>query len=312
MSDELLLGLGVVAIFVGFAGGAALLLVPRDRPSQLTRRRVRTGGAAITSIKDQATSLAERSLDRTGRRRRLNEALEQAGIAMRAGELIVLVVSGCFVAFALGTVLTNPLVGLALATVVAFGSRVAVGMLADRRRARFAEQLEQTLPLMASSLRAGFGVMQAIDAVARESDAPTSEEFRRLVTEQRIGRDPSEAMAAMAERVGSEDFAWVVQAIEIHRQVGGDLSQVLDNVASTIRDRNRVRRQISALSGEGRLSAMILFLLPLGMLVVLAALNPGYIAELTTSTLGWMMLAVAGGLLVVGGLWLRRIVRLVY
>ena len=133
-----------------------------------------------------------------------------------------------------------------------------------KRQEAFADQLEQTLPLMAGSLRAGFSVTQAIDAVARESDEPTASEFRRVVVETRLGRDTDEALGALAERVESEDFRWVVQAIEIHRQVGGDLSEVLDNVYATIRDRNGVRRQIQALSGEGKLSAIILFVLPFG------------------------------------------------
>ena len=165
---------------------------------------------------------------------------------------------------------------------------------------------------MASSLRAGFGLLQAVDAVARESEAPTSEEFRRLVTESHLGRDLSESLAAMAERVHNEDFSWVVQAIEIHRTVGGDLAEVLDNVSTTIRDRNRIRRQIDALSGEGRLSAMVLFLLPLGMIVVLQVVNPGYLGELTGSSLGQVLIAIGAGLMIVGGLWLRRLTRLVF
>jgi tight adherence protein B len=133
-----------------------------------------------------------------------------------------------------------------------------------------------------------------------------------MVVETRLGRDVADAIESMAERVDSEDFNWVVQAIAIHRQVGGDLAQVLDNVYATIRDRNRIRRQISALSAEGRLSAIILFVLPFGMLGVISVLNPDYLAELTSSSLGLTLLIGAGALLAVGGLWLKRIVRLVF
>jgi tight adherence protein B len=154
--------------------------------------------------------------------------------------------------------------------------------------------------------------MQALDAVARESEAPTSDEFHRVVVETRLGRDVADAIESMAERVGSEDFDWVVQAIAIHRQVGGDLAQVLDNVYATIRDRNRIRRQVRALSAEGRLSAIILFVMPFAMLAVISVLNPGYVEELTNSSVGITMLIVAGALLAVGGLWLKRIVRLVF
>ena len=95
-------------------------------------------------------------------------------------------------------------------------------------------------------------------------------------------------------------------------QVGGDLAQVLDNVHATIRDRNQIRRQIRALSAEGRFSALILFILPIAMLGVVSVLNPNYLAELTTHSAGIAMLIFAGGLMTVGGLWLRRIVRLVF
>ena len=183
---------------------------------------------------------------------------------------------------------------------------------AERRLAKFDSQLERTLPLMAGSLRAGYGIMQALDVVARESESPTAEEFRRLVMESRLGRDLGESLDAMAERVKSEDFNFVVQAIEIHREVGGDLAEVLDHVADTIRDRNRVRGQVRALSAEGRLSAGILFALPFVMCVVIQILNPVYFKELTSHTVGQVMLVFGLGLLIVGGLWMRRLVRLVF
>ena len=182
----------------------------------------------------------------------------------------------------------------------------------QRRSEKFADQLEQTLPLMGGSLRAGFGIMQALDAVARESESPTSDEFHRLIVETRLGRDLTDAMAALAARVTSEDFNWVVQAIEIHRQVGGDLAEVLDNVYATIRDRNKIRRQIKALSAEGRFSALVLFILPLAMFGVITVLNPNYISELTTHTIGIALLIGAAALMTLGGFWLRRIVRLVF
>jgi tight adherence protein B len=225
---------------------------------------------------------------------------------------VVICAAATFGAFALLLVLAGFLPALVIAAAVPLVARSIVSFQGNRRSDRFQDQLEQTLPLMAGSLRAGFGLMQALDAVARESESPTSEEFHRLVVETRLGRDVSEAMAGGAERVDSEDFDWVVQAIDIHRQVGGDLAQVLDNVAATIRDRNRIRRQIKALSAEGRLSAIILFVLPFAMFGVISVLNPDYIGELTSHSLGIGMLVFALGLLTVGGLWLKRNVRLVF
>lgn len=306
---------GLAILFVGLAFGLGLVLAPRPTQSQLTRstlRGVRNGPSVLTNLGRQATSIAERSLQTNDRGNRLNLALDRAGIAMRPSEFIVLAATGTFAAFAVILLLTNVIVALVAAAVVPALCRVGVNSLGVRRGKKFADQLEQTLPLMAGSLRAGFGIMQAFDAVARESESPTAEEFHRLVVETRLGRDLNEAMAMMAERVNSEDFDWVVEAIEIHRQVGGDLAQVLDNTYATIRDRNMIRRQIQALSAEGRMSAIILFILPLVMILVMSVLSPSYFSELTQHSIGVAMLIVAGGLLAVGGLWLRRIVRLVF
>jgi tight adherence protein B len=179
----------------------------------------------------------------------------------------------------------------------------------SRRRARFTDQLGDSLQLLAGGLRTGYGLIQAIDSVAREADAPTCEEFRRVVIEHRLGRDLSESLRGVSQRMGNDDFEWVVQAIAIHRDVGGDLAEVLDNVGDTIRDRNRIRRQVRALSAEGRLSAGVLFVLPFAVGAVVAVSNPGYLGELTGRTGGRVMLGAASVLMGLGGLWLRRLVQ---
>jgi tight adherence protein B len=308
---------GLASLFAAIAISALIAISRSPQPNQLAalrqRMTTRAGtGTAIQNLAEQATGFAERSLDRSGRRRGLEAALERAGMNMRAGEFLVLVGTAAFAMIALGLLVTNAIFAVLLAAAVVFGTRGLLTVLADRRRRKFGDQLEQTLPLMAGSLRAGFGLMQALDAVARDSEAPTSEEFRRLVVETRLGRDLTDGLEAMAERVGSEDFSWVVEAIEIHRQVGGDLAEVLDNVHATLRDRSRLRRRVQALSGEGKLSAIILFVLPLAMLLYIATVNPDYLGELTGRTLGMAMLIGGGALMVVGGLWMRRIIRLVF
>jgi tight adherence protein B len=193
---------------------------------------------------------------------------------------------------------------------VLLGFRFSVSILAERRRSKFGGQLSDTLQLLSGSLRAGYGMLQALDAVAREADSPTAEEFGRVVIETRLGRNVSESLHSLARRMGNEDFEWVVQAIDIHREVGGDLTEVLDTVAATIRDRDRLRRQIRALSAEGRLSAAILFGLPFAMFLVINFMNPEYMAEMTGSTIGRIMLGFGALLLLGGGFWLKKIVKL--
>jgi tight adherence protein B len=308
------LWIGVVILFVGLSVALALVLAPRLERSQLSHASLKgvRNGSTLSSLSRQATDIAERSLARKDRSSRLNLALERAGMAMRPSEFVVLAATGTFAVFAIVLLLANPLLALITGALVPLACRAILSSRGQRRSERFADQLEQTLPLMAGSLRAGFGLMQSFDAVARESESPTSEEFHRLVVETRLGRDLGDALGSMANRITSEDLEWVIQAIEIHRQVGGDLAEVLDNVHATIRDRNYIRRQIKALSAEGRLSAVILFILPFGMFGVVTVLNPGYLRELTNSSLGIAMLIVAGGLMTIGGFWLRRITRLVF
>jgi tight adherence protein B len=212
----------------------------------------------------------------------------------------------------LGLLLGGPIVGVVLAAATVGGFQFAIHHRTTKRRRAFADQLGDTLQLLASNLRAGHSLAQAIDALAQETDPPTSDEFSRLLFETRLGRPLPESLRSVAERVDNEDFTWVVQAIEIHREVGGDLADVLDKVAGTIRDRARVRRQVDALAAEGRLSALILFILPFGMAGLLRITNPEYLHDLTNTSTGQLMIAVGIGLLVVGGLWLRKLSRIVY
>src|SRR5581483_3231199 len=158
------------------------------------------------------------------------------------------------------------------------------------------------------SLRTGYGLLQAVEAVSREAASPTADEFRRVTTETRLGRDLTDALAAMAERVGATDLAWVVQAVDIHREVGGNLAEVLDRVAETMRERQHIRRQVMALSAEGRMSAYVLLALPFGMAFILAIVNPKYFGQLTGSHAGHLLLALAAGLMAVGAFWLNKII----
>jgi tight adherence protein B len=305
----LIVGVLIAAAGFGFLGW--VLFRPQQQRSQLAGSG-RSAGSTIADLRRGATGLIDRHLERGAREAGLDRTLERAGIDMRPGEFVLIVGGVAFAALLLGVIVSGLVVGLAFAVMVVVISYLIVQRKVRKRQEAFADQLEQTLPLMAGSLRAGFSVTQAIDAVARESDEPTASEFRRVVVETRLGRDTDEALGALAERVESEDFRWVVQAIEIHRQVGGDLSEVLDNVYATIRDRNGVRRQIQALSGEGKLSAIILFVLPFGTALFIQIVNPGYLGLLTQSATGWIMIMFGLGLLTVGGLWMRRMLRLDY
>jgi tight adherence protein B len=312
-------GLSRAALVIGgtlwFLGLALLTLVAlwpgRVRAQLAGVGRRRPGGSGLTELASRASLVADEQLERRGYRRGLGASLERAGIDLRPGEFIVLATCGVVAAFALGAVLQGTIAGLLLAGLAALAARLVVSVKGDRRRARFADQLGDTLQLLSGSLRAGYGLMQAIDSVAREADAPASEEFARLVVETRLGRDANEALTAMAERMGSEDFSWVVQAIEIHREVGGDLAEVLDTVGDTIRERGKLRRQVKALSAEGRMSAWVLLVLPFAVAVLMYVVNRPYISELwSNGLLGFLMIGTGVVMMTAGMIWTMKLVKI--
>jgi tight adherence protein B len=307
------LALGGALLFGALTAAGLVVFAPRAPRSTISMQQARRPSASpvkLSGLVDSAAQFAEQTLERRGHRRTLNDALERAGIDMRPGEFVVLAASVAIGVAFFGLLLLGPIVGIVLGVATAFAFRAVVSMKAERRRRRFADQLGDTLQLLAGSLRAGHGLLQAVDSVAEESESPTREEFGRIVIETRFGQDLGHALAAAAERVGNEDFDWVVQAIEIHREVGGDLAEVLDHVGATIRSRNSIRRQVQALSAEGRLSAIILFVLPIAMTGLIALINPGYLDELVNSTAGNVLIAIGVSLMIIGGFWMHRLVRL--
>ncbi len=266
----------------------------------------------LAGMQSAVTELAEKAAVAAGKDRTIAKKLEAAGSQMRAGEWLA-AAAGASLATAVGVFLTvGWVLGLALGVFVAFAFWFGLGRKADKRSARFAEQLPETLQLLAGSLRGGSSVIQGMQTVADEADSPTAEEFQRIITETRLGRDLGASFEDLAGRMGSQDFNWVVTAIEIHREVGGDLASILDRVGNTIRARNRVRGQVKALSAEGRVSGMILFILPPAMVGMIALLNRAYLDEMVTTSEGQIMLVVSAVLLLAGGAWLKRLSRFVY
>jgi tight adherence protein B len=237
--------------------------------------------------------------------------LERAGLPLRATEYmtlhLVLTVAAGLVPAALGMALPVSLACIAAATVAPI---YVLEVLAHRRRAAFAEQLPEVLGLLAGSLRAGYGLMQAIDVVVAEVLPPASTAFARVQTETRLGLSVEEALSALAERLDSDDARWVVAAINIQREVGGNLAEVLDTVAETIREREALRRAVHALTAESRLSAVVLVLLPFVVAGAMLVIDPPYMMLLFTDPLGRVMCGVGLLLLIVGVVWVRKAARI--
>ena len=313
-SDWMLFG-GAGALFVAIFVTVAAVTLPGVRRRRLAKELAAateppSARSQLSSLGAKAAEYAERGLARHDRDGAIGLALERAGIDMRPAEYVVVVLATALGAAFVGLLLGGLLASLVCMLIAVGAFAMVVSMKTSKRCKAFDEQLPDALSLIAGALRAGHSLPQAIDALAQEAESPTREEFRRALFETQLGHTLPATLAAIARRVRSEDFDWVVQAIEIQGDVGGDLAHVLDNVTSTIRDRTRVRRQIDVLTAEGRLSAMVLLALPILMFAFMVMVNPTYIGELTKSVAGIAMLVTAATLMVVGALWLRRITRL--
>jgi tight adherence protein B len=262
----------------------------------------------LTSLASRVRSLGDRFAERDTTTS-MDASLDRAGVNLRPGEFVVVAATGIVVATLAGVTLAGVPGAIIFGGGAGLLPRTVLRALAERRQRAFGDQLEGTLQIIAGSLRAGYGLTQSIATVAEESPSPTAQEFDRVVVENRLGRSVEQSMEAMAARMSNEDLGWVVEAIKIQHEVGGDLAEVLDTVTSTIRDRNQIKRQVKALSAEGRISAFILLALPFVIAAFIAMITPDYLAELTTTTMGRIMLGVAALLMAAGAAWIRKIVR---
>lgn len=296
-----LIGVGSVIVLV-------LMLLPSHKVA-LERRRFGAAEHAsnLTRMADRATATVERLL--AGRGNSFNSILEEAGVHTPLKDLVVIVFAICMAFFALGLVLGNPLLGFLLALATPIGARLWLSVLAGRRRSKFESQLDETLQMMAGSLRAGYSLPQALATIGQEGAAPTAAEFARVTNEVRVGRPLSEALSDVCDRMRNEDFYWVTQAISINREVGGNLADVLDGVSKTIRQRAELRGQVKSLAADGQLSAIILMALPFVVAIFLMIASPKYIAQMI-SPIGFIMIAVGVVMMVIGGVWLYKIINL--
>ena len=176
-----------------------------------------------------------------------------------------------------------------------------------KRQEAFAEQLPDVLQLLTTALRSGYGITQALESVSEDAEQPARGEFARVLVEVRLGRDLSDALRALAQRMENIDLEWVVSAIDINRETGGNLSEVLQRVSETIRERARLARQVQTLTAEGRLSTRILVAFPLVMLLWQWRANPDNFNLLTDGG-GLVLLIIAGILMIIGSVWVHKIV----
>ncbi len=255
------------------------------------------------------TAAAEEEVRKRGLLGAVNATLEQGNIPLSAGEAIA---AGFGLAAVLGLVVGvvsfNPISGLATGGAMILFVYAVINFIGGREKKKFERQLPDTLTLTSTSLRAGYSLLQAVEAVAQEAPHPTAREFQRAIAEARLGRPVTEALNGITLRTQSKDFEWAVLAIEIQREVGGNLAEVLQTVADTMLARNRLKGEIKALTAEGRISAYVLGSLPFALGGFLWASNRSYLEPLFERTEGQIAVGVGLVLMAAGGLWLRKIV----
>jgi tight adherence protein B len=263
---------------------------------------------AFASAKETAANVLKRNEDLDAR---ISRRLEQAGSELKSSEWLLLHGGIFFVSGLLGLALGggNPFIGFIFIGLGVVLPWVYLGFRRSRRRKAFNQALPDTLQLMSGSLAAGLSLAQSIDTIVREGSEPIASEFRRVLVETRLGVSLEDALEGIGERFESKDFEWVVMAIKIQRQVGGNLAELLDTVAATMREREYVRRQVAALAAEGKLSAWVLGGLPPLFMIYLLLTNYDYVIIMFQEPLGWAMLAGAGTILAVGVFWMSRLIK---
>jgi tight adherence protein B len=216
---------------------------------------------------------------------------------------------------ALAVACISALIGLGTISPVFIGLAVLAALAAyalgarERRRGQIEAQALDAMQLLASGLRAGYSVPQAIALVARYSPEPTASEFGLTGQEISVGVQLADAVRRLSQRTANADYELVAIIVRVQHEVGGNLAQVLDSVGDTLRERFELRRQVNALTAQQRMSSMVLTLLPLGLLIFLFVMDRAFVDPLFTHPIGRLMLAAAGAMVLIGWTIMRSVGR---
>ncbi|MGA8016285.1 MAG: type II secretion system F family protein [Candidatus Dormiibacterota bacterium] len=270
-----------------------------------------SSGSPLRDLLNSVTDAMNPVVARGSYAGRLAEDLQKAGLRMKASEWMLLVAGlgaavgaifwlrfGTFIAF------------IPCPIVIWIASGVFLRLRQSRRTRAFDNQLGDTIILLSNALKAGLSFAQAMSTVAKNATPPISEEFARATREIALGIPVDDALQHMVQRNRSEDFDLMVTAVQIQRVVGGNLAEILDTIAFTIRERVRIHGEIRTLTAQARLSGMIITLLPIGLALFLFFIEPSYFAPMVHNELGWVMLALGAFSIMVGTAIIQKIVRI--
>jgi tight adherence protein B len=316
----------LAALAAGLAAFALIVIFTRQDDTLDTRLGV-YGGAAppVENAADapsgssliesgfvrRAVGITSRMAERGGVLVKVERLLEQANLPLRPAEALFFYGAGVVLVGVMAIASApSPVVGLIFAALVAALPIVVVRQLRKRRLKAFEAQLPDTLNLLSGSLRAGYSFLQGLEAVAQETSDPMARELRRVLAESRLGRPLEDALTDVATRMESNDFDWSVLAIRIQREVGGNLAELLQTVAETMIERSRLRGEVKALTAEGRISGIIMGLLPVGLGLFMFTASPTYIDDLFGSATGWAMVIGSALMAAAGFAWIQKIIKI--
>jgi tight adherence protein B len=323
--DPLILLIAAAAVLMVMGAGVALLTGGRSDVDDRLDQYVGAGGAAPIVVdhpqQPRDTIVADKIdsvIEGRGFTRGIKIRITRADAKLRVSEYMALQVVaalavGAAVYFLLGR---NTIFTILGAIFGLFIPRIYLSMTAKRRLRAFENQLSDTLNLWVNALRSGYSVLQSMEAIATELPPPVSVEFERVVQEVRLGISVPQALLNMLRRVPSDDLDLVITAVNIQREVGGNLAEVLDTISFTIRERVRIKGEIRTLTAQGRLSGYIISLLPIGLALVLMLINPGYMSQLFANEApfifgipcGWIVIGVGLVMMAIGFVIIQKIV----
>jgi tight adherence protein B len=241
----------------------------------------------------------------------LAEDLARAGLTISPPEYLLIRIGAVVLAALIGLLRFGISIGpIVLAAVGFVLPPLVMAYLQRRRQNMFNDQLTGMLQLLSNSLKTGYAIDRALETVAAKSQPPVSTEFERVATEVTLGTSVEDALSALLLRINSPDLEFIVTAILLHVRVGGNLAEVLDNISDTLRDRLQTKRDMSVLTAQSRASATIITGLPILLALGLYVFVPGYFAPMTSTWIGYALLAVAGFLVLIGNLLIRRMTTL--
>ena len=310
--------IGLAALLFGIAGAVMRRRRRKSELNRLLKEYVKLTDRDEDSSSERARFDAvlewtETSMDDLPGSKRLSRALENSGLKLRMGYLPYIAALMSLVFGILGTIVGAPPALILLLMLLGFLAPVpALRIAAHKRTKAFDRQLPDVLATIASTLRAGHGLRMALKAIVDDGAPPASEEFARVLGEEKLGRPLDEAIDDMCKRIGSADLEYVATAINVQSQAGGSLAALFDTLSETVRERQRHARKVHALTSLGRMSAIVLVLMPVGLGALMTLISPSYMSPIYTTTGGHMLMVLCLTSIAIGSLFLKKIVSVRY